>query len=162
MLNRTQGVEDSGTSVAGLVEARTDRRTDTPRCAPNTQPGQAPPAWGARTSLTRLGLLVSSQALNQAPSLQALEGSSGVGSCSPKGKKKTRKMSKKECYFTKLFLPFCFPSPETTPFISDYAQIPPGPRLAPRPCPQHPGHGAVLEAAARRSCPLPPQGPAMP
>ena len=84
----------------------------------------------------------------------------GLRISSPKQKMKTRKIRKKRSSFTKLLLLFYFPAQKQTLSPLTLPKPRRGHRSAPRPCPQHPGHGAVLEAAARRSCPLPPQGPA--
>lgn len=143
----------------------------------------------ASPSCWALQLLVSSQTLNRAPSLWpgipqslvgwpwhaavpvsqprgcpawALKGNSGVREFQPKGKEENKENEQNKRYFTKLLLPFYFPAQKQPPPQLTLLKSPHGCRWAPQPCPQHPGHGAVLEAAARHSCPLPPQGPAAP
>ena len=169
----------------GQTEGQTHRAV--PLTHSQDRPCQLEVQGPASPSCRALGLLVSSQALNRAPSLRAgthrhpvgwprdaavpvsqprgcpawaLRGSSGVRELQPEGKEENRENEQKKCYFTKLLLRFYFPARKQTPSQLTLLKSPHGRCSAPWPCPQHSRHGAVLEAAARHSCPLPPQGPA--
>lgn len=154
MLNRTQGAEDPGASIASLVEAGTDR-TDTPRCAPDTQPGQSPPARGARTSLAILlgsaaagfqpnfelsslpagwdppepgGVaLARSRPHVPAPGLSSLGFEGKLRASGAPAQRERRKQGKraKQALFHQTAFALLFSRPETTPSPADSAQIPP-------------------------------------
>lgn len=124
----------------------------------------------ASLSCWAMGLLVSSQALHRAPSLQAgtpqhlvgwpqdttipmsqprgcpawtLKGSSGVRELQPKGKEEKEENEQKKWYFTKLLLPFYFPAQKQTSSRLTLLKSPPRAPL---------GSPAVPAAPRARGC----------